>query len=54
MRTMMTNELICPYCGHIHKGSLFFDNKKIKCGKCGKTYEYDVHIFYSTWKEGEK
>lgn len=54
MRNAMIENPVCPYCGHIHKGPLFFDNKKIKCSNCGKIYEYDFYIFYSSWKEGEK
>lgn len=47
----MTKDPVCPYCGHLYKGALFFDKKEIKCSECGKIYEYDFYIFYSSWKK---
>ena len=53
IRTKMTEDPICPYCGHIHKGLIFFGNKELKCQKCGKIYKYDFYVFYSSWKKEE-
>ena len=57
MRTKMTNELVCPYCGATYDKDEIEYSKKIsnemKCEKCGKIYEYDVHVFYSSWKKGD-
>lgn len=48
MRTKMTENPVCPYCGHMYKGPLLFSDKEIKCGKI---YEYDFYIFYSSKKK---
>ena len=53
----MTNELICPYCGATYNKDEIEYSKKVsnemKCEKCGKIYEYEVHVFYSSWKKGD-
>lgn len=58
MRTTMTNELICPYCEAIYsENELEYSEKNLnemKCEKCGKIYEYEVHVFYSSKKKEEK
>ncbi len=61
MRTMMTNELICPYCGAVQDMDdvkIFSEDncrdRNISCENCDKEFEYEVHVFYSSKKKGEK
>ncbi len=54
MRTKMTNELVCPYCGAIQdmsEVSIFSNDKIIECEECDREFEYDVHVFYSSYKK---
>lgn len=61
MRTMMTNELICPYCGEkmeepavVNVGEYTNDYTLIECENCGEDFLFKVHVFYSSWKKEEK
>lgn len=60
MRTTMTNELICPYCGAIqdmNEVNIFSEDncrdRVIPCEVCEKEFEYEVHVFYSSKKKEE-
>lgn len=54
MRTKMTNELVCPHCGAIQEQLYKLpESKVVECQKCKKKFEYEIHIFFSTWKEKE-
>jgi uncharacterized Zn-finger protein len=49
-----TDEITCPYCGHVHGDSWDHepDNSEIECDGCGKEFEYfrSKSVSYSTYK----
>ena len=48
--TTCTEEIICPYCGHVHSGSWDFhlpedgSPEKIQCEECEKEFFADVEL----------
>lgn len=56
MRTKMTTEIVCPYCGarqergirNIEVYSITYT--ETECEKCGKEFLFKANIFYSSKK----
>jgi len=51
-----TDEVVCPYCGHVHSESYEFgngaDDGEDECGECGKKFSWSrmISVSYSTSK----
>lgn len=52
--TFGTDEMVCPYCGHINGDSWEYheDDGDADCGECSKRFDYSRHvsITYNTKK----
>lgn len=55
-----TNNIVCPLCGHeineIKSFNIWYNNRNIdelKCDKCGRIFELEVHIslLFSTYSK---
>lgn len=53
LNTYYTEEIVCPYCGHVHQNSfeLTKDEDTMECENCNKEFEYvrNIEITYSTF-----
>lgn len=54
-----TREIVCPYCGHVHRDSWEFggggEDGDDECGECGKMFSWSrtITVTYSTEKMEE-
>lgn len=58
------DEVICPYCGHVHKNNFDrfegcnaeFDDEVVECSECGKEFyvSREIQFYYQTYKKEEE